>query len=529
MRIVAWAGLPLLGALFLAVHASSLSGVAKWIPLEVIYCLPIALTVVFSMKARADSAGVERTFWGFLAGANATLLACEALFTVWILGISPGGPPPVSWPFHIMHAVAAACFLGLLVSMSRLHAQPRHTRARWELDFVAVALVALVAIVAVYTRPVMAPTGAPISYVLLGAGYALFALVMLVGALFNIVGFKADKWRVWDTLVLISLTVYAFAISLWPLWYVSAVTAGVTRNYERSVLDVVQLAGHWVLMMAALYRLTQPNLSRVTRLPAPIVRRNGLAHAAVPVMCVLAVPAMIWLAWSSRGDAAWFAFYLGAATVLMVIAMARGAALALENTTRAGASAVDGLTGVWNRGFLTTRLAAEIDQSRRYGDSLTLIVFDIDDFGAYNERHGHMAGDVLLAEVANLAERVCQDVCTVARLGGDEFAVIAPDMDLMQATVLARRLLDVIAIEAGTHPGTVSVSAGVAEFPAHAAEPERLLRVACVAVSEAKQRGKAGIIVFEDSRVPAAVAGAPVPGTPGLGTGSPDVRAATFL
>jgi len=487
--------------LYVAVFFSGLVGMARLIPLEIIYCIPIVFTVVFALRARSGSVGVERVFWSCLAGANATLFACELLLVAWI-AVTPIGPPPVAWAFHIMHAIAAACFIGLLVSMSRLHSEPQRTRLRWELDLSAVTVIVGVTLIAAYARPVMAPANAPISHVLLGAAYPTFGLVMLLGTLANVVGLKAEKWRAWDVMVAVSLSLYALAISLWPLWYTSAVSAGTSRTTGRGMLDIIQFAGHWILMMAALYRLTQPDESRVTRLPAPVLRRTDVAHMIVPGVCVVAVPLVGWLAWSERADIRWFVVYAAAATLLTALIAARGLAFSYESGSDAGEPATDGLTGVWNRGFLATRLAAEIEQSRRYSEPLSVVSLDLDDFGRYNEQYGHMDGDLLLVQTARLIERVCEDTCTVARVGGDEFAVIAPEHDVMQATVLARRLLDVIAIESGPHPGSVSMSAGVATFPMHAEEPERLLRVAASAVAEAKQRGKAGIIVFEDTRVP---------------------------
>lgn len=503
LTVAAWACLPALSALYLSIHSSLLPGALEIIPLETIYCLPIALCVVFSLQARAASEGVERSFWGFLAAANAILLLCEVLFTAWFFVISAGGPPPVALPFPILHAITAFCYVGMLQSMSGLHAEPVHARVRWELDFAAIGIIGLIGFVALYARPLMDPAGAPMGHVLIGAMYPLIGLVMLVGALANIVGFRAGKWRVWDALILVSLTVYALGISLWPLWYASAVEAGATRNYERGVLDVVQFAGHWVLMMAAFYRLTRPNESRVTRLPAPTMRRRGVVGASLMAAYLLAVPFVSWLAWSERADIQWLAFYAGAATLLVTLVVARSAARSFE-LGMPRTSPTDGLTGVWNRGFLVQRLGAEVDQARRYGDPLSVVVLDVDDLGQFNERYGHAEGDLLLTQVGRLAERVCGRDCTVARLGADEFAVIAPESDLMETTVLARRLLDVIAIEAGPRPGLVSVSAGVVSFPAHADDPQGLLSVAELAVAEAKTRGKAGIIVFEDDRIPGA-------------------------
>lgn len=100
----------------------------------------------------------------------------------------------------------------------------------------------------------------------------------------------------------------------------------------------------------------------------------------------------------------------------------------------------DTLTGVANRKHLERRLAEEVERSRRYGQTLTLIAIDIDHFKNVNDTHGHAIGDGVLRSVSMLLGRGMRQVDLLARVGGEEFVVLAPATPLEGARVLADRL-----------------------------------------------------------------------------------------
>ena len=86
----------------------------------------------------------------------------------------------------------------------------------------------------------------------------------------------------------------------------------------------------------------------------------------------------------------------------------------------------DPLTGVGNLRMLTTTLAREVERARHFGRSVALLVIDIDHFREINDRHGHTAGDAILAAVAARIVGSVREVDRVARYGGEEFAVVGP-------------------------------------------------------------------------------------------------------
>ncbi|GAH20496.1 unnamed protein product, partial [marine sediment metagenome] len=86
----------------------------------------------------------------------------------------------------------------------------------------------------------------------------------------------------------------------------------------------------------------------------------------------------------------------------------------------------DDLTGLYNTRYLYAALEKELERSKRYGHSFSIIIFDIDDFKKYNDAYGHLAGDQLLQELATLVIKKCRSTDIIARYGGEEFVIILP-------------------------------------------------------------------------------------------------------
>ena len=124
---------------------------------------------------------------------------------------------------------------------------------------------------------------------------------------------------------------------------------------------------------------------------------------------------------------------------------------------------LDALTGLHNRRYFHETLAREISRAHRYGRSLALVVFDLDDFKAVNDRIGHLAGDAVLAEAAERVRQVVRSADIARRVGGDEFAVILPESSLVDADQLCKRLEAAISAGPVGQAGRLHLSAGVTE------------------------------------------------------------------
>ncbi len=111
-------------------------------------------------------------------------------------------------------------------------------------------------------------------------------------------------------------------------------------------------------------------------------------------------------------------------------------------------SRTDGLTGLYNRRRLHEVLETEMGRARRQGHPLALLLVDVDDFKAYNDRYGHLAGDAALVRIAGCLRRACRrDTDGAFRYGGDEFVLLLPEAGPGAAAAVAERLATLVAEE----------------------------------------------------------------------------------
>lgn len=172
----------------------------------------------------------------------------------------------------------------------------------------------------------------------------------------------------------------------------------------------------------------------------------------------------------------------------------------------------DQLTGLANRRYLERRLEEEMERARRYGTSLSVIMLDIDHFKRINDTFGHLAGDAVLREVAQILRNGVRRTDVVARYGGEEFCIVSPDCRLPEAVALAERLRGKVEGHPFRVPGLdqplkVTVSAGVAEFPGDARSKPELLDCADSALYEAKRRGRNCVVSYKEVALAAGQAG----------------------
>ena len=125
---------------------------------------------------------------------------------------------------------------------------------------------------------------------------------------------------------------------------------------------------------------------------------------------------------------------------------------------------LDALTGLHNRRYFHETLAREVSRAQRYNRSLALIVFDLDDFKAINDRIGHLAGDAVLADAAERVRDSVRSADIACRVGGDEFAVILPESTLADADQLYRRIHQSVSSRPISQEGRLFLSAGVTDL-----------------------------------------------------------------
>jgi diguanylate cyclase (GGDEF)-like protein len=103
-------------------------------------------------------------------------------------------------------------------------------------------------------------------------------------------------------------------------------------------------------------------------------------------------------------------------------------------------SITDGLTNLYNLRHFYDQLELEIERTNRYNHLLTLLLLDIDDFKLFNDKFGHLDGDTVLVELANIIRKSMRQTDSAFRYGGDEFVVILPETNVKQGLVVAERI-----------------------------------------------------------------------------------------
>jgi diguanylate cyclase (GGDEF)-like protein len=157
----------------------------------------------------------------------------------------------------------------------------------------------------------------------------------------------------------------------------------------------------------------------------------------------------------------------------------------------------DALTDLPNRILLHQRLREAIVVAEAEGNSLALLLLDLDRFKEINDTFGHQYGDRLLQQVGPRLRTTLGAADTVARLGGDEFAVLLPARNPEDAVQLAQQLLQVLRAPfiLGEYRFEVGASIGIVASPAHGTDAENLLRCADVAMYVAKT-SRSGLAVY---------------------------------
>lgn len=161
----------------------------------------------------------------------------------------------------------------------------------------------------------------------------------------------------------------------------------------------------------------------------------------------------------------------------------------------------DGLTELYTPRTFHQSLQAEVDRAKRYGNTLSLLMADVDHFKAHNDEFGHPSGDEVLKLVSKIIKKNCRSTDIVARYGGEEFvAILINASDEVAGTVAERIRAD---MEAQEFPGNEqkpkvhkTISIGIASFPRDAEDKAGLTQKADEALYQAKRAGRNRVCVY---------------------------------
>jgi diguanylate cyclase (GGDEF)-like protein len=292
--------------------------------------------------------------------------------------------------------------------------------------------------------------------------------------------------------------------------FAGAVIAQIETGYFEQIyssVDVGRLGTIALVMDGGKVLVRAPQLSFGRRsLDAPPAKGDDVRRLVsyrrldgYPLTMVVGIAEREYLAgWRSA------ALFNGIALVLVFTAiglLSAGLRLQIRRRSRAEArlaqlALVDGLTGLANRRQFDVVLEREWDRARRDRTPLALLMIDVDNFKAYNDRYGHVQGDKALIAIAqSLSAALLRKDDLAARYGGEEFAVILPATGIRDALALGERMrLAVVALDVAHADGRdsiVTISVGVAALaPAPTEALSVLVQIADKALYDAKRAGR---------------------------------------
>jgi diguanylate cyclase len=323
--------------------------------------------------------------------------------------------------------------------------------------------------------------------------------ILLLGVLARVL-FAPGKREV--SLLLIIGALAAYLVSDFP-YAVMSLSGSYTTGH---IVDAGWLIGAVLWGTAAL----DPSMTRVAEPVEVTDVRLTPWRLAMLATASLTAPAVLVLEWLGGGEIHVPVIAFGSVVLfLLVIARLAGVVSDLRSTLRQRQrleeelerrALHDPLTGIANRTLLKSRLSHALAQRDQ---RVAVLFLDLDDFKTINDSHGHQAGDEMLVAVAEALRKRVRPGDTVARLGGDEFAVlIERGATEGAARELAERLLEAVRepVHIAGRDRSTGASIGITLGSSGAADGERLMKEADIAMYVAKGEGKGGLSVFDSRR-----------------------------
>ena len=156
-------------------------------------------------------------------------------------------------------------------------------------------------------------------------------------------------------------------------------------------------------------------------------------------------------------------------------------------------SITDSLTKTFTHTYVLDRLKEELGRSAQFDLILSCLMIDIDNFKSFNDKYGHLVGDVILKEVSRIIKSNCREIDLVGRFGGEEFLAVLPMTPKDNGIFVAERIRQSVAeasIKAFDEALNITISIGIACFPDDGKSPPELIDRADWALYRSKRTGK---------------------------------------
>lgn len=461
---------------------------------EILPFLAAVVAIIAWIRAERN----HKRFMMYLAGATTLIFLTEM---AWIIqsALLGGLEPPhlnisdvFSFSYYVFFALA-------VLSMAHLANMFRETRVRHFIDVVIFTLFAAIAIWYFDVRHVfLQPSSISAIDRLFMTIFPVLDLGLIFGVFFNIVGYKHGKWRIWE--IFISLGIVFLAVADTAMAYLSADQAYLASNFSATLLDVGWLTAYFMFFLAALtYLLVKDKSYKVIDEVAEFRLNSQWRELLIYASILGTMTFFVLLAVANNAKAydTWAITAFG--SILVVLLSLRAIFYVAESNRLVSTSLTDPLTGVYNYRFFQTRFDEELERAKRYGESLSIAIIDIDNFGQVNKVLGHSIGDDILKAFASILHSYSRLPDSVCRVGGDEFAVILPQTQGVEALKVYIRVKQKLAEENQKQPDRPlpEFTCGISTYPRHGLDKEMLQKSADIALHWAKRHGKGQVLMFE--------------------------------
>lgn len=456
------------------------------------YLLPMLVAAILCGLAsqRSPRGSRGRRFWGLLAVACALLFLYETNFTYTFItqGVSPD---MLGWSRSLSGVAAICLYLAVLV----MTPVGRLDNARSIRTFCAITALMIslwVVLYAVWIHPVIDPGHGLrqfVSAVIIAMYPALGGTILLLLLTISI-GWGGRVWTRWERLASLAIAISAIGLSLGPLWFTDE---GWTPPTGIDIYTLVLAAGFVFISIAAaemrrgdkgVRDAFEPRRARASVFDA--LQSMGLLFLVMITLFVVTL--LLDSAEDRLFDVALFAM-----TILFGV---RSIANIIEHSSSALAAERDPLTGTFNARALQERLKLGLRRSSGATRRLALIVIDVEEMRRLEIALGVADSDRIHQDVARtIAERLGTNG-DVYFLGGDEFAVVISDCDADCAVKYARMIIEEREQDLPGRQLALTYSVGIAVFPEHADDAERLQAYAEVARSVARSSPDENVVVY---------------------------------
>jgi len=226
---------------------------------------------------------------------------------------------------------------------------------------------------------------------------------------------------------------------------VSAILDAYKIPHSMFLINLLWMLAFWFLLMSAGWQILYPEEETVEYKSLHPLIQNALPLIATAMAMVMAIISALRL---MTLDLRAYGLFLGLLAFGILILVRQYVALIESQRLYKNLEQIavtDALTNVYNRHYFNTAIEREIRRAGRYKRCLSLLLIDIDNFKSFNDRHGHLEGDILLKNISAQLGNCIRGTDILARFGGDEFVALLPEASIEDAQDVAQKLKNIIA------------------------------------------------------------------------------------